>query len=75
MAREKMLEECVTPNEEVFKMCDKHYKDGFNIGQTVLASQIIEILNSPIDESNDYCTEICKKLNGIRQLKAVDELL
>lgn len=75
MTREKMLEECVTPNEEVFKMCDLHYKDGIEAGKTILAHQIVEILEAPIDESNDYCTEICKKLNGIRQLRAIDELL
>lgn len=32
MDREAMLRECVTPNEEVFEMCDKHYKDGFSEG-------------------------------------------
>lgn len=28
MTREKMLEECVTPNEEVFEMCDEHFEQG-----------------------------------------------
>lgn len=28
MTREKMLEECVIPNEEAFAMCDEHYQQG-----------------------------------------------
>ena len=33
MTREKMLEECVTPNEEVIAMCDARYWQGKKEGR------------------------------------------
>lgn len=42
MTREEMLKECVTPNEEVFDMCEAHYKQG----KADTINSLIELVNS-----------------------------